>query len=111
MRRSPNHSALSATSVICCAGQWPVTPPPMKLLYSPLGSLDEVKCVESEFGVTRRSHCPVGAGGLADGFVGCCPARGMASAQAPNSASERLRYARMFIAGAAAPAGEADPAH
>src|SRR5450432_263247 len=61
MCRSPNHSALSAISVICCTGQCPVIPPPTKLLYSPLGSLTDVKCVESEFGVTSRSHCPVGA--------------------------------------------------
>src|SRR5450432_2658386 len=61
MCRSPNHSALSAISVICCNGQCPVMPPPTKLLYSPLGSFVEVKCVESEFGVRRRSHWPLGA--------------------------------------------------
>src|SRR6476469_10679849 len=125
MCRSPNHSALSDTSVICCAGQCPVTPPPTKLLYSPLGSLADVKWVESEFGVMIRSHCPDGAapggGGLTDvgapgggggagGRVGCCAASGAASAQNASIAIRETRErTRVLIAGGRAPAAEADP--
>src|SRR5665647_2403177 len=127
MCRSPNHSALSAIRVICCTGQCPVMPPPMKLLYSPLGSLVEVKCVESEFGVTRRSHCPEGAvpagrvvtgvgapgsPGGGGGAVGCCAARGAAAVHASAEArarSERRLRALVLIADAAVPAAGADP--
>src|SRR4051812_1223873 len=119
MWRSPNHSALSDTSVICCAGQCPVTPPPTKLLYSPLGSLVEEKCVESELGVTSRLHCPDGAApgsvvgavgapgaGAGGGAVGCCAASGAASANGASSAISEKRM-RLLIAGSAAPAAAA----
>src|SRR3954466_4417802 len=103
MGGAPNHSALSATSVMSCAGQCPVTPPPTKLLYSPLGSFADVKCVESVFGVMSRSHCPLGARvvgsgltvvgapgagagrGAGGGGVGCCAASGDASTDVATS--------------------------
>src|SRR5512140_2142143 len=125
MCRSPNHSALSDTSVICCAGQCPVIPPPTKLLYSPLGNLADVKCVESELGVTIRSHCPDGAtpggSGLTDvgapggaggagGRVGCCAASGAANAQNASSAIRDMRVrTRVLIAGDRALAAGAVP--